>query len=254
MTDPITPGVDSYLASRHIAEDYDRYFHYNELFRFDTQVLDRWLKAPPGRVLDLGCGTGRHLAQFAAKGFEMTGVDLSDHMLALARRKLAAARASATLIHGDITRLGELGLGHFDYVLCMFSTLGMIYGAENRLSFLRGVREHLKPGGLFACHVHNRWHNLYYADGREYLRGAVRRWLRRDPEAFQKEVDGYRGIPGLSLYVFSDREVRRVVRGVGLELDELLYLNQRRNGVLGGILKCLRANGFLFSARRPSHE
>ena len=253
MTDPTTPGVKTYLASRHIAEDYDRYFQYNDLFRFDTQVLDRWLKTP-GRVLDLGCGTGRHLAHFAAKGFEMTGVDLSEHMLAVARRRLAAERVSATLVRGDITRLDGLGIGRFDYVLCMFSTLGMIYGAANRLAFLRAVREHLEPGGLFCCHVHNRWHNLHYADGREYLWAAARRWLRRDPEAFQKEVDGYRGIPGLSLYVFSDREVRRVVRAAGLELDELLYLNHRRNGVLGGLLKGLRANGFLFSTRRPQSD
>ena len=251
MTDPITPGVRDYMDSRHIAEDYERYFHYNELFRFDTQVLDRWLLRP-GRLLDLGCGTGRHMAHFAAKGFEVTGVDLSDHMLAVARRRLAAERAAATLVHGDITRLGELGLGRFDYAICMFSTLGMIYGADNRLAFVQSVREHLEPGGLFASHVHNRWHNLYYADGREYLWGAARRRLRREPEAFQKDVDGYRGIRGLSLYVFTDREVRRLVERAGYELEELLYLNHRRNGVLRGILKGFRANGFLFSARRSA--
>ncbi len=250
MSEPITPGVHDYIASRHIAEDYDRYFHFNELFRFDTQVLDRWLKRP-GRLLDLGCGTGRHLVHFAAKGFEVTGVDLSEHMLAVARRRVLAARCSATLVHGDITRLDELGLGRFDYAICMFSTLGMIYGAANRLAFLRSIRERLEPGGLFASHVHNRWHNLFYADGREYLWAALRRRLRREPEAFQKNVDGYRGIRGISLYVFSDREVRRLVRQAGLVLDELLYLNRRRNGVLSGLLQGIRANGLLLCAHRP---
>jgi len=249
VTDPITPGVRDYLASRHIAEDYDRYFQYNELFRFDTQALDRWLKEP-GRLLDLGCGTGRHVAHFAARGFEVTGVDLSEHMLAAARRKLGAERVAATLVQGDITRLGELGLGRFDGAICMFSTLGMIYGAENRLRFMRSVRELLEPGGLFAFHVHNRWHNLLYADGRQYLWRALRDRLRGRPEAYQKEVEGYRGIQALSLYVFTDREARRVARAAGFEVEELLYLNQRRNGVLRGPCKGLRANGFLLCCRR----
>ena len=250
MTDPITPGVHDYITSRHIAEDYDRYFQLNELFRFDIQVLGRWL-GKPGRLLDLGCGTGRHTVHFAAKGFEVTGVDLSEHMLAVARRKLLAERCSATLVHGDITKLDELGLGRFDYAICMFSTLGMIYGAQNRMAFLRSVRDRLEPGGLFASHVHNRWHNIYYADGREYLWQALRRRLSGEPEAYQKDVDGYRGIRGISLYVFTDREVRRVLQRAGFELDELLYLNRRRNGVLRGLLKGFRANGFLLCARKP---
>lgn len=253
MTDAITPGIRDYVASRRIAEDYDRYFRHNELFRFDTQVLDRWLRAP-GRLLDLGCGTGRHVRHFASRGFEVTGVDLSEHMLAAARRKALAQGCSAQFVQGDITRLDGLGLGRFDYAICMFSTLGMIYGAANRLAFLRSVREHLEPGGLFASHVHNRWHNLYYADGREYLWDAFRRRLRRESEAFQKDVDGYRGIRGISLYVFTDREVRRLMRQAGLELDELLYLNRRRNGVLRGILRGVRANGFLLSARKPAGD
>jgi len=250
VTDPITPGIRAYIDSRRIADDYDRYFHYNELFRFDTQVLDRWMREP-GRLLDLGCGTGRHLVHFAARGFEVTGVDLSEHMLAVARRKLAAERCSATLVQGDITQLGGLGLGRFDYAICMFSTLGMIYGAGNRLAFLRSIREHLDAGGLLASHVHNRWHNLYYADGREYLWSAFRRRLRGEPEAFQKDVDGYRGIRGISLYVFTASEIRRLLAAAGLALDELLYLNHRRNGVLRGLFRGLRANGFLLCARKP---
>ena len=248
VSEPITPGVHDYVASRHIAEDYDRYFQHNELFRFDTHVLDRWFRQP-GRLLDLGCGTGRHLVHFATRGFDVTGVDLSEHMLAVACRRLDTERCAATLVHGDITKLDELGLGQFRYATCMFSTFGMIYGAENRRAFLQSVRRHLEPGGVFAFHVHNRWHNLFYADGREYLWRAIRQRLRGRPEAFQKEVDGYRGIRGLSLYVFSDREIRRVVAQAGFEVEDLLYLNHLRNGVVNGLWKGLRANGFLVCCR-----
>ena len=53
------------------------------------------------------------------------------------------------------------------------------------------------------------------------------------------------GIRGLSLYVFSDREIRRVVAQAGFVVEDLLYLNHRRNGVLNGLFRGLRANGFL---------
>ena len=248
MIEPITPPTRDYIQAPHIARDYDQYFRFNELFKFDTQVLDRWL-VRPGRLLDLGCGTGRHLVHFAAKGFEATGVDLSDHMLTLARRALAEKGSAATLIHGDITKTPEMGLGRFDYALCMFSTLGMIYGSANRQRFLHDVRQRLEPDGLFALHVHNRWHNLWYPEGRRYLWRACRDRLRGRPEAFQKDVDGYRGIRGLSLYVYSAREIRRDLRRAGFAVAHMLYLNTPRNGPLGGFARGLRANGFLLAAR-----
>jgi len=248
MDDPITPGTWEYVRATHIAEDYDQHYQYNDLFRFDTQVLDRWMPKP-ARLLDLGCGTGRHVIHFATRGFDVTGVDLSEHMLTVTNRKLAQEHCGATLIQGDITRLDELGLGRFDYAICMFSVLGMIYGGENRRRFLQQVRDRLAPTGLFAFHVHNRWHNLWYRDGREYLRRAVGDWLRGRPEPFQKDMDGYQGISGLTLYVYSAAELRRVLRGAGLGIEELLYLNRPRTGVLRGPFRGLRANGFLVACR-----
>jgi len=244
----ITPATWDYIAATHIAQDYDRYFAYNELFQLDTEVLARWMPTP-GRLLDLGCGTGRHVVHFAARGFEVTGVDLSEHMLSVVSRKLSVLRRGATLVHGDITRLDELGLGRFDYIICMFSTLGMIYGAANRARFLRQARGHLRGDGLLAFHVHNRWHNLWYREGRAYLWRALRDRLRGRAEAFQKVVDGYRGIRGLSLYVYGEREIRGVVAEAGFRVEELLHLNRARDGVLTGLGRGLRANGFLLACR-----
>ncbi len=245
----IEPATWDYFAAPHIAEDYDHYFQYNELFTYDVSVLDAWL-ATPGRLLDLGCGTGRHVVHFARRGFEVTGVDLSDHMLAVTRRKLAASGLAATLVRGDITRLDDLGLGLFDYAICMFSTLGMVYGAANRLRLLQAVRRHLKPGGAFAFHVHNRWHGLWDAEGRQYLWQAFRRRLRGEPEAFQKDMDGYRGIRGMTLYVYSAGEARRVAEQAGLRVEEVVYLNETRSGRLPGLARGIRCNGFILLCRR----
>lgn len=251
--DAIKAATWDYLTARHIAEDYDEYFRYNELFAYDVAVLDRWF-ARPGRLLDLGCGTGRHLAHFALRGFEVTGVDLSEHMLGVASRKLAAAGCTARLVRGDITRLDELGLGTFDYAICMFSTLGMVHGAANRQRFLEAVRSHLAPGGAFAFHVHNRWHALWDADGRRYLWSALRRRLRGEPEAFEKNMDGYRGIRGLTLYVYSAGEARRVAERAGFRVEEIVYLNETRSGRLAGLARGLRSNGFILLCRPSEPE
>jgi len=246
---PITAATLDYVNAPHIARDYDRYFRYNALFRFDVSLLDRWFQQP-GRLLDLGCGTGRHVVHFAARGFEVTGMDLSAHMLAEARRKLHAAGVEATLLRTDIVRLGELVPPCcFDYAICMFSTLGMIYGAGNRLRFLESVRRCLVPGGAFALHVHNRWHNLWNAEGRRYLRRALRAAWRGEPEAFQKDMDGYRGIRGLSVYVYGARELRRVVRRAGFRVERFVHLNDARNAELRGPCRALRSNGFVLLCR-----
>ncbi len=245
---PVTPATREYIESPHIALEYDQYFRANELFKFDTQALDQWFPEPQ-RLLDLGCGTGRHLAHFAQRGFPVTGVDLSDYMLEVARQTLRRRQARATLVNGDITDLDALGLGTFPAIICMFSTLGMIYGRDNRIRFLEQVRQHLTPDGRFAAHVHNRWFNLRYPDGREYLWRALWDWLRRRPEPFQKLVDGYRRIRGMSLYVYSARELRQDLTRAGLAIEQLIYLNRRRNGRLRGLFRGLRANGFLALAR-----
>jgi ubiquinone/menaquinone biosynthesis C-methylase UbiE len=60
-----------------------------------------------GPVVELGCGTGRIALALAERGFDITGIDVSDGMLTMARRKAAACPASArdhlTLINQDMS-------------------------------------------------------------------------------------------------------------------------------------------------------
>ena len=71
-------------------------------------------RLPPGRALDLGCGTGTNVVYMARNGWEVTGVDVVGRAVSQARRKVAAAGVSARLVRGDVTRLSELGVdgGH----------------------------------------------------------------------------------------------------------------------------------------------
>lgn len=66
---------------------------------------------PIGRALDLGCGTGTDTIYLAARGWDVTGVDMVPKALAIARRSATAAGVSPLFLQGDVTRLDELGVG-----------------------------------------------------------------------------------------------------------------------------------------------
>lgn len=73
---------------------------------------------PPGRALDIGCGTGRNAIYLARHGWRAIGVDAVGRALDAARRNARAAGASPRFVLGDVTRLQELGIGgHYDLLL-----------------------------------------------------------------------------------------------------------------------------------------
>ncbi|MEI2607167.1 MAG: methyltransferase domain-containing protein [Candidatus Promineifilaceae bacterium] len=102
-----------------------------------------------GRVLELGCGTGRLLLPLARAGYEVTGVDSSPAMLALAREKInretEAVRGRVHLHQTDMTELGECGR---DYALILipYNTFMHLSPRQADLT-LRQIRRCLRPGG-----------------------------------------------------------------------------------------------------------
>lgn len=256
-----------YVGDAAVAQDYDRYFAGQGLFAYDSTLLAQWFHTP-GRLIDLGCGTGRHLVDFAARGFDVDGVDLSEAMLAQARSKLTRRRLSGRLIKADFCNLpvenAPSQTAHqtdnvrhiyfarhsFDYALCMFSTLGLVYGAENRLRFLTVVRQLLKETGQFVLHVHNRWYNLFRHEGRCFLlTNLIKRRLGR-AEPGDKFLTHYRGIRGMYIHVFTQSEITSLLECAGFDILDVLPLNRRRTGTLRfGRGASLLANGFIIRAR-----
>ncbi len=106
----------------------------------------------PGRGLDLGCGTGTNCLYMAQHGWEATGVDFVPRAIAQARRKAAAAGASARFVVGDVTRLTDLGVG-VGYELLL--DLGCFHSIPDarRDAYIAGATEIAKQGAtmlLFA--------------------------------------------------------------------------------------------------------
>lgn len=106
-----------------------------------------------GTVLDLGCGTGGHAIRLARRGHAVTGVDRSEDMIAIARRKAAEAGAAVSFRAGDM-RDAHVGRT-FDVVLILFAALG--YQTEDAAvaGTLANARRHLRRGGLLLIDVWN---------------------------------------------------------------------------------------------------
>ena len=246
----IETSLGRYIASKDIALNYDSYFGDCELFRLDALVLDNIIEKS-GRLLDMGCGTGRHLLRFAQKGCEVTGVDLSQEMLNVARRKLDAHGLDARLERADITEMDTLPDNHYDYAVCMFSTLGMLRRA-GRIAAMRQARRKLTHGGLVVAHFHNRFYHFFSRETLPWLVGSyLRGFFLPDYEIGDKFFDLYRGIPNLRLHLFSIPEIRRLMRAAGLQLQDIFFINPSRNDLIpSSPFARFRSNGFIVVAKK----
>ena len=108
-------------------------------------------------VLELACGTGSILEQLQSS-HDVTGVDLSEEMLATARKKLPGVR----LVRSDM-RTFDLG-ERFDAVLCVYDSINHLTQFRDWEAVFRRAREHLNDGGIFLFDI-NTVHRLASSSG-----------------------------------------------------------------------------------------
>jgi 2-polyprenyl-3-methyl-5-hydroxy-6-metoxy-1,4-benzoquinol methylase len=115
------------------------------------RALLPWLsRVAPGTsaALDVGCGVGRWSLELAARGHEVTGVDLSPYMIERAQMTAAAADAArCSFVLGDAITL-QLGRT-FDLIVCVTVLQHILDPAQARAALLR-LGSHLAPGGTLV--------------------------------------------------------------------------------------------------------
>jgi SAM-dependent methyltransferase len=105
-----------------------------------------------GRVLELGCGTGRISVPLARAGIPLVGIDRSAEMLAYARRRVRRSRLlhPPALVRGDIRHLPFSGRGTFDLVLAPYGILQSLLRDRDLGATLAAVAGVLPAGGRFG--------------------------------------------------------------------------------------------------------
>ena len=105
------------------------------------QLIRRHKKSKGKDLLDVACGTGRHIS-FLKSSFHAEGLDLDQKLLAIAKRRNKRVR----FYHGDM-RTFKLPR-RFDVVTCLFSAIGHMTTIPKLRSAVRNMSLHLKPGGV----------------------------------------------------------------------------------------------------------
>jgi SAM-dependent methyltransferase len=247
-------GVDAalwqYTHTPRLAAEEDAYFAGHPLFQADARALDdRFLV--PGRLVDLGCGAGRHAIRFARRGFAVVAVDLSRPMLEMVGVKAQDAGVRLLRVEANLCRLGCFPDRVFDYALSMFSTLGMIRGRTARRRALAEACRILRPGGRLALHAHNLWLNLRDRQGRAWLLGQACQALWPRHELGERRMT-YRGIPGMRVHLYRWAELRRELRRAGFRIDEVLPLDEVSSEPIAApwLAHSLRAGGWIVFASK----
>jgi len=113
-------------------------------------------------ILDIACGTGRHVLEMARRGYTVTGLDISESMLNMAMKKASDEGLRIRFMQRDMLRLNFRE--EFDAAYILFNTISLLIQNEDLIKFIRGVHNSLRAAGLFVMEVGNLW--AYIAEGK----------------------------------------------------------------------------------------
>lgn len=137
------------------AEYYDM-FNQGKNYREECDFLETMFKKYSSNevksILDLGCGTGLHDLELSKRGYEVTGLDLSENMIEVANSR---KNEKLTFHIGDMSNffLNK----KFDACICMFAAFGYLNDNSQIKSAIDCIKSHLNPGGLF---IFDAWNGL----------------------------------------------------------------------------------------------
>ena len=114
-------------------------------------ILIRFRRSFEGRVLELGCGTGRLLGYLLAFGGEVHAIDISPRMV----HRAGDAYPDAQVRLGDLRDLSQSAPGRFDVILASDNVIDVLDDAGRRRLLAELAGRYLSPGGLFVFCSHN---------------------------------------------------------------------------------------------------
>jgi ubiquinone/menaquinone biosynthesis C-methylase UbiE len=140
---------ESYFDAQYLLE-YEPIFS-PERDRADVARLIEVLGLPAGeRLLDVPCGQGRHAHLLSEAGFDVTGLDYSPHLLAVARK-----RGTGRTLHykrGDMRALPETWTNRYAAVLNLFTSFGFFLDPADDRKVVHELARVLQPGGVLVWH------------------------------------------------------------------------------------------------------
>ncbi len=129
--------------------------HYDLIndFDYDIPFFIKYAKNCKGKVLELGCGTGRIVIPLAKEKISIVGLDISEEMIEEGKQK---AKKEGLNIDFRLKNIIDFNLQEkFDLILCVHNTLSHIVGLENLKLFFLNIQRHLTKNGNLIIQVFN---------------------------------------------------------------------------------------------------
>lgn len=175
------------------------------------------------RVLDIGCGPGRHALALARRGFDVVGVDRSEAFIALAREAAGGLPATFELL--DVRDLAYDA--EFDAAICLCQGgFGLLRGEEGP-ALVRRFAEALRPGGRLALSAFSAYFAAAHLEEGEVLEagsGVLRELSTlRDSQGVEEEFEMW-------TTVFTPRELALIAEAAGLDVEGVYGVAPGRYG------------------------
>ncbi len=203
--------VAEYLGPAYLRNSFTKGTENEVDFLVDTLGLE-----PGMKVLDVGCGPGRHALALARRGFTVHGVDLSPEFIALARESAAAEELDVTFEVRDVRELAFDS--EFDAAICLCQGGFGLLGGIREEDVVRRIGRSVRPGGAVALSAFSavfaiRW----LEDGEEFDPGTGV----LHEHATVRNPDGEERVFDLWTTCFTVRELSLLARAAGLEVLEI---------------------------------
>jgi SAM-dependent methyltransferase len=197
----------------HLGKAYLRY-SFTKGTEQEVDAIISWLDLKPGtRVLDVGCGPGRHAHALAVRGIHVHGIDISQRFIDIASAEAPVGASFERMDARALTFADE-----FDAVICLCQgAFGLMTANGHDLDVLEGIARALKPGGRVALSAFSGYFAVKYHDTASFdaATGVSHELTEVRNEAGQgTEVDLWTGC-------YTPRELRLLADRVGLRVDHV---------------------------------
>lgn len=246
MSSPPHPGTPYFAeVGDYLGKAYLRYSFTKGTDQEVGFLVDALELKPGERLLDVGCGPGRHAVALAQRGLAVTGVDVSRVFLDLAAEQARASNVSASFFEVDARRMPFDE--EFDAVISICQGAFGLMGADDSV-VLRRMTEALKPGGRMALTAFSALFEAAQARPEATFdvdAGIVHEKMTvKDEGGRDKEVEAWTS-------VYTPRELRLLAIGVGLVPEHLWSVEP---GAYAKNPPNPETPEFMLFARRPDNE